>query len=78
MKESDFLTKYARCSGSGHEERTCSSDTVVLAIELPMSEGDLAVDAEAFVAKKTGQVESDGRGRSQEWRTRQAGRAIYR
>ena len=45
MKESDFLAKCARCSGFGHEESTCSSDAVVLAMELPMSEEDLAVEA---------------------------------
>ena len=36
-KESDFLAKYARCSGFGHEESTCSSNVAVLATELPMS-----------------------------------------
>ena len=50
-KESDFLAKCARCSGFGHEESTCSSDAVVLAMELPMSEEDLAVEAQALVAK---------------------------
>ena len=35
-------------------ESTCSSDTVVLAMELPMSEKDLTVEAQAFVAKETG------------------------
>ena len=53
-KESDFLAKCARCSGFGHEESTCPSDAVVPAIELPMSEEDLAVEAQAFVAKETG------------------------
>ena len=44
-KESDFLSECARCSGFGHEKSTCSSDTVVLAMELAMSEEDLAVEA---------------------------------
>ena len=53
-KESDFLAKYARCAGFGLEESTCSSDAAVLAIELPMSEESLAVEAQVFVAKETG------------------------
>ena len=51
-KEDDFITECARCSGFGHEENTCSSDGAVLVMELPMSEEDLAVEAQAFVAKK--------------------------
>ena len=51
-KESDFLAKCARCSDFGHEESTCSLDAAVLAMELPMSEEDLAVEAQAFEAKK--------------------------
>ena len=43
-KEREFLAKCARCSGFDHEESTCSSDAAVLAIELPMSEEDLAVE----------------------------------
>ena len=54
MKESGFLANCARCSGFGHEESTCSSDAAVLAIELPMSEEDLAVEAYPFLAKETG------------------------
>ena len=53
-KKSDFLSKCARCSGFGHEENTCSSDEAVLAMELPMPEEDLAVEAQAFVVKETG------------------------
>ena len=53
-KESDLLAKCAKCSGFGHEESTCSSDAAVLAIELPVSEEDPAVEAQAFVAKETG------------------------
>ena len=53
-KESDFLAKCARCSGFGHEESICSSDATLLVMELPMSEEDLAVVAQAFVAKGTG------------------------
>ena len=51
-KESDFIAKYARCLGFGHEESTCSSDTVVLAVVLEMLKEDLAVEAQAFVAKE--------------------------
>ena len=51
---SDFLAKCARCSGFGHEESTCSSDAAVQAMELPMSEEDLAMEAQAFIAKETG------------------------
>ena len=42
-KEGDFLAKCAKCSGFSDEESTCSSDAVVLPMELPMSEEDLAV-----------------------------------
>ena len=50
MKKSDFLAKCARCSGFGHEESTCSSDAAVLAMELPMSGEDLAMEAQSLVA----------------------------
>ena len=53
-KESDFLAKCGKCSGFGHEESICSSDAAVLAMELSMSEEDLAMKAKAFVAKETG------------------------
>ena len=53
-KESDFLAKCARCLGFGHEESICSSDAAGLAMELAMSEDDLAVETQAFVAKETG------------------------
>ena len=53
-KASDFIAECARCLGFGHEESTCLSDAAVLAIELPMSEADLAVEAQAFVMKGTG------------------------
>ena len=53
-KESDFITECARCSGFGHEESTCSSETAVLAMELLMSEEVLAANAQVFVAKETG------------------------
>ena len=43
-----------RCSGIGHEESTCPSDAAMLAMELPMSEEDLAMGAHAYVAKETG------------------------
>ena len=42
------------CSEFSHEESICSSDAAVLAMELPVSEEDLAVEARAFVGKKTG------------------------
>ena len=54
MKESDYIAEYARCSGFGHKESTCSSDTVVLPMELAISEDNLAVEAQAFVPKETG------------------------
>ncbi|CAM9098627.1 unnamed protein product, partial [Ascophyllum nodosum] len=57
-KESNFFAKCARCSGFGHEESRCSSDAAVLAMELPISEEDLAVEARAFVAKEAG--DNDG------------------
>ena len=53
-KKSDLIAEYATCSRFGHGEGTCSSDAAVLAMELPMSEEDLAVEAQAFVAKETG------------------------
>ena len=49
-KESDFLAKCVRCSGLCHEESTCSSDAAVLAIELPMREKDLTMEAQTFGA----------------------------
>ena len=52
-KESEFISECARCLGFGHEESTCSSDAAVLPMELPMSEEDLTVEAQAFVAKET-------------------------
>ena len=42
-----------RCLEFGHEESTSSSHAMVLAMELPMSEQDLAMEAQAFVAKET-------------------------
>ena len=51
-KESDFIDECAGCLGFGHEESTCSSDGAMLAMELPMSEENLAVEAQAFVAKE--------------------------
>ena len=53
-KESDFIAKCAKCSGFGHEKSTCSPEAAVLTMELPMSEEDFAVEAQALVAKKTG------------------------
>ena len=53
-RNNDFLARCARCSGFGHEESTCSSDVAVLAIKLPISETNRAVEAQAFEAKETG------------------------
>ena len=53
-KKSDFITECARCSGFGHEESTCSLDVAVLDMKLPLLEENLAVEAQAFVAKETG------------------------
>ena len=52
-KFSDFLTKCARCPGFGHEESTCSSEAAVLAMEMPVSEENFAVEAQGFVAKES-------------------------
>ena len=52
-KESDFFAKCARCSGFDHEESTRSSNAAVLAMELSVSKEDLAVEAQAFMAKQT-------------------------
>ena len=51
-KESDFFAKCAWFSGFGLEEKQRSSDVAVLAMELQMTEEDLAVEAQAFVAKE--------------------------
>ena len=56
-EERDFLAKRARCSGFGHEESASSSDAAVLAIELPMTEEDFAVEAQAFVGNETGKFD---------------------
>ena len=40
--------------GFGDEESTCSLHAAVLAMELPMSEEDLAVEVQAFMAKEIG------------------------
>ena len=53
-KESEFLTKCARCSNFDHKESTCSSDAAVLAMDLLISEEDLAVEAQAFMAEEIG------------------------
>ena len=38
--------------GFGDEESTWSSDAAVLAMELPISEEDFALESQAFVAKE--------------------------
>ena len=49
-RESDFVPRCTRCTGFGHEESSCPSDTAVMAMELPVSEEDLAVEIQAFAA----------------------------
>ena len=53
-RDSDFIAECARCLSFVHDESTCSSDAAVLAMGLPMSEEDLAVEAQAFVVEETG------------------------
>ena len=54
-KESESIAECARYPGFGHKESICSLDVAVLVVELSMSEEDLAVEAQAFVAKETGE-----------------------
>ena len=53
-KKNDFIAECARCSFFGRDKSICSSDVVVLVMELPMPEKDLAVEARAFVTKEIG------------------------
>ena len=53
-RESDFVPRYNRCTGYGHEESSCSSDAAVLVVELPVPEEDLAVEAQAFAVSEAG------------------------
>ncbi|CAN0439492.1 unnamed protein product, partial [Pylaiella littoralis] len=52
-KQSDFVPWFARCDGFGHKEDTCPSEATVLVVEPPVSEEDLAVEAQAFAATET-------------------------
>ena len=53
-KESDFVSRYTRCTGFGHEESSCSSDAAVLVVERPVSEEDIAVEAQTFAVREAG------------------------
>ena len=53
-RESDFVPRCTRYTGFGHEESSCPSDTAVMAMELPVSEEDLAVEIQAFAATEAG------------------------
>ena len=53
-RESDFVPRCNRCTGYGHEESSCPSDAVVLVVELPVPEEDLAVEAQAFAVSEAG------------------------
>ena len=53
-RESDFVPRCTRCTGFGHEESSCPSDTAVMVMELPVSEEDLAVEIQAFAATEAG------------------------
>ena len=51
MKESDFVPKYARCSGFVHEESACPSDAIILVMELPEIDSE---EKKVFAANATG------------------------
>ena len=53
-RESDFVPRCTRCTGFGHEESSCPSDTAVMAMELPVSEEDLTVEIQPFAATEAG------------------------
>ena len=53
-RESDFVPRCTRCTGFGHEEGSCPSDTAVMAMELPVSEEDPALEIQAFAATEAG------------------------
>ena len=53
-KESDFVPRCTGCTGFGHEESSCPSDTAVMVMELPVSEEDPALDIQAFAATEAG------------------------
>ena len=49
-RESDVVPRCTRCTGFGHEESSCPSDTVVMAMEQPVSEENPALEIQAFAA----------------------------
>ena len=53
-RESDFVPRCTRCTGFGHEESSCPSDTAVMVMELPVSEEDPAMEIQAFAAIEAG------------------------
>ena len=53
-RESDFVPRCTRCTDLGHEESSCPSDTAVMAMELPVSEEDPALEIQAFAATEAG------------------------
>ena len=53
-RESDFVPRCTSCTGFGHDESSCPSDTAVMVMELPVSEEDPALEVEAFAATEAG------------------------
>ena len=53
-RESDFVPRCTRCTSFGHEESSCPSNTAVMAMELPVSEEDPALEIQAFAATEAG------------------------
>ena len=53
-RESNFVPRCTKCTGFGHEESSCPSDTAVMAMELPVSEEDPALEIQAFAATEAG------------------------
>ena len=47
-KESELVPRCITSTGFDHEENSCSSNAVVLVVELPVSKEDLAVGAQTF------------------------------
>ena len=53
-KEGDFVPRFTRCTEFGDEEGSGSSDAAVLVVESPVSEEDLAVEAQTFAVTEAG------------------------
>ena len=53
-REGDFVPRCTRCTGFGHEESSCPSDTAVMAMELPVSGEDPALEIQAFAVTEVG------------------------